>query len=306
MDSGSTVKDFGVHVGSAAGCCSSMQEAGIGVGIGVETCANVHAQGEGESISSGGMPAERAAKRRLLFSADGTGELSGAAASQRGVRTGNHFVRLRELIGSSSRGPMILLSRHVHPVMLASGSLTHARVSSFWNQKQVRLPWLVSCIGCRKPFKNAGCFQLYCYGVINAQMCAWAPLLPSLSCSVVQTTSIPRAVLDTQQSRDNIPCVFDKQVRRVIEIPLTLFSRRYRTTRVPAAPAFRAPGKTTTGLPRTPPYSTATFRFLMVRTVTNRGISRARASKVGYRGARVRSPPLCRGTVSHHQNSGLY
>lgn len=78
MDSGSTVKDFGVNAHSDAIYSSSMQ------GADVEPHVAVNAGGEGESDSSGGTPAERAAKRRRLLSC--ADERSGRARSQGAVR----------------------------------------------------------------------------------------------------------------------------------------------------------------------------------------------------------------------------
>eukprot|EP00752_Nemacystus_decipiens_P012225 g10838.t1 len=84
MDSGSTVKDLGAVTGSAAVYSGGMQGNGDGVGSGAEnTFASAHAQGKGESRrSSGGTPAERAAKRRRLVGDDGAVEVSGGAGPQ--------------------------------------------------------------------------------------------------------------------------------------------------------------------------------------------------------------------------------
>lgn len=116
MDSGSTVKDFGVLAGSASVCRSRMQ--GSGVDIGVETCANVHAEGNREGDSTGGAPAERAAKRRRLLGDDGTDYFSEGAESPGTVRTGSFSPQERRaqlvLVEKMSRYARGSVVPHVH------------------------------------------------------------------------------------------------------------------------------------------------------------------------------------------------
>lgn len=129
MDSGSTVKDFGVLAGSATVCRSRMQ--GSGVDIGVETCANVHAEGNREGDSTGGAPAERAAKRRRLLGDDGTDYFSEGAESPGTVRTGSFSPQER-------RAQLVLVEKMSR---YARGSVVpHARTSYVYTASIPRAP----------------------------------------------------------------------------------------------------------------------------------------------------------------------